>query len=667
MADKKFFNMTQPIELNEDLEAKKKIYSYIDSLPVKAHLVELVILDMSEKEELAHIEGIATGGSISINGASAVRRTGSLNMVVPNGYEGAPEFKVTKVNKSLISLNKRVKVNIGIVNSGHKYKDIDVFWFKMGVFVIKNAQISNNTQGINISLTLSDKMSLLNGDIGGVITGATTHSPLNVENSPIKENVSIHQLIESLVCDYGGLPLSQVKISDLGTDRGGEESKDGRYIYRLTTSWQGENPLYIYPIEYTTNEKGESVPLRYEVTTDPNAITYNGVREFFQFDSVGYMMDELYYPDNLTSKGGDTIVSVLDKIKNVLGNFEYFFDIDGVFRFQQIRNGLNSQGSEFDDFNDALNDEYFANSQASIFDLTNGNRLITSYSNSPNYTQIKNDFVIWGKSNNEVETPIRYRLMITELANNEGSFGAYYCQFYVDEFDVVRAASVVDAEDPNDNNATIPADWRHDLYLRYIRDNIQTPFAKELIEEFPKIYSVDVTKEKGWKYTVGTVYSNLKYYLEAINPASIKSEDMVVKELSIENIGQRTKVVNHDKVNCIFKNEPVDVLFVKDEKDKPKEGAYAIVSPEIWDKLTSKVIAVSAYSVIRGAIHEYIAYNNSISISAIPMYYLEPNIKVTVEDENSDIHGGYIISLISIPLGVDGSMSISAKAAIERL
>jgi hypothetical protein len=126
--------------------------------------------------------------------------------------------------------------------------------------------------------------------------------------------------------------------------------------------------------------------------------------------------------------------------------------------------------------------------------------------------------------------------MITELANNKDPFGAYYCQFYVDEFDVIRAASVEDA--PESNNDTItPDDWRHDLYLRCIRDNIQTPFAKELIEEFPKIYSVDANGEKGWKYIVGTVYSNLKYYLEAINPASIKSEDMTVKELSIENIG----------------------------------------------------------------------------------------------------------------------------------
>jgi hypothetical protein len=52
-------------------------------------------------------------------------------------------------------------------------------------------------------------------------------------------------------------------------------------------------------------------------------------------DSIGYQYTDFVYPveGELASNAGDTIVSVLDKVKNTLGNFEYFFDLDGNFRF----------------------------------------------------------------------------------------------------------------------------------------------------------------------------------------------------------------------------------------------------------------------------------------------------------------------------------------------
>ena len=51
-------------------------------------------------------------------------------------------------------------------------------------------------------------------------------------------------------------------------------------------------------------------------------------------DDVGYIYTDFTYPGELIGNAGETVVSVLDKIKSVLGNYEYFYDIDGNFRFQ---------------------------------------------------------------------------------------------------------------------------------------------------------------------------------------------------------------------------------------------------------------------------------------------------------------------------------------------
>jgi hypothetical protein len=52
-------------------------------------------------------------------------------------------------------------------------------------------------------------------------------------------------------------------------------------------------------------------------------------------DTIGYQYTDFTYPskDDFVSNAGETITSALDKIKNAIGNYEYFFDIDGVFHF----------------------------------------------------------------------------------------------------------------------------------------------------------------------------------------------------------------------------------------------------------------------------------------------------------------------------------------------
>ena len=51
--------------------------------------------------------------------------------------------------------------------------------------------------------------------------------------------------------------------------------------------------------------------------------------------TVGYRPTELTYAGELISNIGESITSVLDKIKKMLGEYEYFYDLDGRFIFQR--------------------------------------------------------------------------------------------------------------------------------------------------------------------------------------------------------------------------------------------------------------------------------------------------------------------------------------------
>jgi len=71
----------------------------------------------------------------------------------------------------------------------------------------------------------------------------------------------------------------------------------------------------------------------------------------------------------------------LDKIKNTLGNYEYFYDINGHFVFQEIKNYLNKSYSTYlskeNLINQDFNFDYYSNTPI-VYDFSNS-KIIQSY------------------------------------------------------------------------------------------------------------------------------------------------------------------------------------------------------------------------------------------------------------------------------------------------
>jgi hypothetical protein len=57
------------------------------------------------------------------------------------------------------------------------------------------------------------------------------------------------------------------------------------------------------------------------------------IAKFTTGDVPGYRISELIFGGELKANIGDSLTSVLDKIKNKFTNFEYFYDVDGKFIF----------------------------------------------------------------------------------------------------------------------------------------------------------------------------------------------------------------------------------------------------------------------------------------------------------------------------------------------
>lgn len=660
-----------------------KDFSFLQTLlthRLPEQFVKITILNLNEKP-LKEIQGRVTGGSLNLDGKSSVRRTGNISVFVDERTNDLTDIS------HLFAINKKVKIEVGFLNQTEFYKNYKMLWFPLGTFVISNPSISHSKTGTSISLSLKDKMALLNGECGGVIPASTVFHEYEIMDPETGEYIlqkpTIVQIIREVVNHFGGEQLGKIIISDLDTR------------IKKVMKWTGTSPLYHYAIQ-----EGDSYSHFY-TTEEPPVNTYDTYEP--QRD-VGYIYTDFYFPGELSVDAGGTVCDILDKIKNILGNFEYFYDIDGNFIFQEVKNYLNTSKSTVE-LNKLNNGNYIIDRSkgkaAFVFD---NSPLTTAFSNNPQYNMIKNDFIVWGmrESVSGHKMPIRFHLAIDEKPKVGNQ---YKCFFYVDEFDNIERAKVAleydsigsfpipgDAERFYTDSQKIykwnikkqlyevidakvetitTKDWRSELYLSGVNTERfgtnSNHYYTELMNEWPKLYDL---RAGDWRENAKNTPSDIDFFLDFIDSGA------AISELSVPNIGRRTKVINDDKINCLFEPHIPDFIMI----EAGSEGAtaaiqecaakgqdYILVPSSIYSKLAMGGTMNSAFYLIQDLLYQYTSYNESISVQSLPIYFLEPNIRITVRDSESGINGDYMINSISIPLDINGTMSLSCTRALEKI
>ena len=219
----------------------------------------------------------------------------------------------------------------------------------------------------------------------------------------------------------------------------------------------------------------------------------------------------------------------------------------------------------------------------------------------------------------------------------------------------------------------VPIDWRTQLLIegaaaqtRGLETNYYYP---ELKVEWPRIY--DVQNGKYYDQVIENP-SSINYYLDFISVG-----DPNILQISVNNIGRRSYVSDNGKnTNCVFENWIPDLILIKSGEEDTEERRgqaekrgqrFSQVPSSIYNNLRIGGSYYSAYEEIRQTLHEFTNYNESISLQTIPLYFLQPNTRITVNNPNSDISGDYLINSLSFSLNNDGLLTINASKAVEKI
>lgn len=533
--------------LQLDKTKNKEIYARVIALTLDETPVEI-------------IEGRITSGSINIDGASAVRRTCSLTVI-------ANEFDYSNYTWSL---NTKFKLEIGVKNNIN-FLYPDIIWFKQGIFVLTSFTVSRNTTSFNINLSGKDKMCLLNGENGGVLETSIDFGTIQEENDNgdwVITKIPLVDIIRNAVHVYGGEPYHNIIINDL--DLQGKELLEYRYdtpMYLWRSAIEGSSPIYENAMMennevnlYLTN--GSTTPVKMsdltteyleplvttlnnfsEQITKPVYTKENGIYIPWYFtkinygDTAGYRVTDLTYAGDLISKVGESLTSILDKIKNMLVEYEYFYNIDGQFVFQKKQSFIStmwSTGRDKDNNNISTLSEQIASTISYTF---LGNELITSINTNPNINNVKNDYSIWGEreSVTGAKIPIHFRYSINTKPYFYKTFDNYI--FITNE--ALQKPELQDVITEHFlNNRYSYVDWREIIYQMakdYYKHNQEDDFEFILNRNNMNIYKNGKTGYEIYYSDIEGFWRDL-YYPEVETDFSNADNEYISLKNEVDNL-----------------------------------------------------------------------------------------------------------------------------------
>ena len=522
--------------------ADKDFLRELDQNREREVFAKIVSLDYDENP-IEEITGRVSSGTVSIDGSSSVRRSCSLSLI-------AQELNI---HDFYWGLTTKFKLYSGLKNNiNSKYPDI--IWFPLGMFVISSFNTSQSTNSYTVSIQGKDKMCLLNGTLGGTIMSLTadfgTETIEDENGESYKQDLPIKNIIREVVHEYAREPYHNIIINDLDTYglelmeyRGSSpmyilinqsdeavnirmdlsmdnmylgKYKDGQYIWSIKPGIFLDKPQVMidgYSLVTVYDTRLESLDVEQHpdrISTHRNGKDDDGNDNYYTVmkaeygSSVGYKVTELTYSGDLIAQVGSPVTTaVLDKIVSMLGDFEYFYDLQGRFIFQRKKTYINTSWNNIR--SDSENKQVYVESAAYTSEVTysfENSSLITSFQNSPDFDNLRNDYSIWGTkttvSGNETPVHLRYALDKKPIRyiNYEG-----------------------DIYSTNEDNelfiGQIHCDWRELIYQMasdYMKHNKDDDFTVQVGKNNPDYYPDGYT---GYEVYYTDIYS---FWRELYNP-----------------------------------------------------------------------------------------------------------------------------------------------------
>ncbi|MBE5925552.1 MAG: hypothetical protein E7270_00965 [Lachnospiraceae bacterium] len=180
----------------------------------------------------------------------------------------------------------------------------------------------------------------MDGSIGGNIFAAHDFGKLELvhdDGSRELEDILIYDIIKNAIHEYAFEPYENIIINDLedcSVELLSYRAKNKDLIIYDSWSEEEDSGRYSSNIAFDGNEIFTLLADKVAGTeVKKDSRIYRLVKKVTYGETIGYRLTDLTYAGDLILGAGSTITQMLDAIVKLLGEFEYFYDLEGRFVF----------------------------------------------------------------------------------------------------------------------------------------------------------------------------------------------------------------------------------------------------------------------------------------------------------------------------------------------
>lgn len=182
--------------------------------------VKVQLLDQFSLKVIDELQGVVTGGNITVDSSSMIRRTASISMYILDKYIGIGSYK-------MIWFNKCVRLYIGLKDA----RTERVKYYNMGMYIFDPVSFNYSATSNNLTIQLTDLMSQFSAEKDGIIGGynklVIPAYKLDENGNPTDVPNTIREAMIQVITTYGG--VKSYIIEDIGT----YQTKDNSIPYDL--------------------------------------------------------------------------------------------------------------------------------------------------------------------------------------------------------------------------------------------------------------------------------------------------------------------------------------------------------------------------------------------------------------------------------------------------
>ena len=216
---------------------------------------------------------------------------------------------------------------------------------------------------------------------------------------------------------------------------------------------------------------------------------------------------------------------------------------------------------------------------------------------------------------------------------------------------------------PSVQNILEKSTGTHKIHVCALGDGYNAPSeASNEVDLIIKEFSLVPNVKFGWSKKIYESPETLLFWIDFLETSGS------IEKYSVDAFGPRPKIESKNDIKAIYYKETPNIIFKEPDDEIGQQTGYRYFNaPDMLNMFKSSGQGRSAKEEIDSLLYKHSYCTESLNLTTLPIFYLEPNCRIYINDPLNGIEGEYTVNKISQQLNYDGKTTLTAVKVPERI